>query len=64
MHISGAGKGGELETVPPEPSYAYTASHTGALVRLAQIADALGASLGPLDASPRRSPRCSTARGR
>lgn len=54
LHISGAGNGGELETVAPEASYAYTASHTGALLRLAQIATALGARLGPLDAVPDR----------
>jgi glucosamine--fructose-6-phosphate aminotransferase (isomerizing) len=52
VHISGIGNGGELETVAPEASYAYTASHTGALVRLAQIAGALGARLGPLDEVP------------
>src|SRR3954468_23838622 len=38
VHISAIGAGGDLETVAPERSYAYTASHTGALVRLAQIA--------------------------
>ena len=54
MHISGIGNGGELETVSPEASYAYTASHTGAVLRLAQIATALGAELGPLDAIPGR----------
>jgi len=50
VHISGIGNGGDLETVTPEASYAYTASHTGAMLRLAQIATALGAELGPLDA--------------
>ena len=54
VHISGIGAGGELETVAAEASYAYTASHTGALLRLAQIATALGARLGPLDAVPDR----------
>ena len=54
VHISGIGNGGELETVGPEASYAYTASHTGAVLRLAQIATALGAELGPLDAIPGR----------
>jgi glucosamine--fructose-6-phosphate aminotransferase (isomerizing) len=54
LHISGIGNGGELETVAPEASYAYTASHTGALLRLAQIATALGAQLGRLDAIPDR----------
>ena len=52
LHISGIGNGGELETVAAEASYAYTASHTGALLRLAQIATALGAQLGPLDRVP------------
>jgi glucosamine--fructose-6-phosphate aminotransferase (isomerizing) len=54
VHVSGIGNGGDLETVPAETSYAYTASHTGALLRLAQIATALGAGLGPLDAVPER----------
>jgi glucosamine--fructose-6-phosphate aminotransferase (isomerizing) len=45
-------QGGELETVAPETSYAYTASHTGALMRLAQMAEALGADLGDLAAVP------------
>ena len=54
LHISGVGNGGELETVAPESSYTYTASHTGALLRLAQIATALGARLGALDAIPER----------
>ena len=54
VHISGIGNGGDLETVTPEASYAYTASHTGAMLRLAQIATALGAELGPLDAIPGR----------
>ena len=52
VHVSGIGKGGDVETVAPEASYAYTASHTGALLRLAQIATALGAQLGELDAIP------------
>ena len=54
VHVSGIGKGGDVETVAPEASYAYTASHTGALLRLAQIATALGAQLGELDAIPDR----------
>jgi glucosamine--fructose-6-phosphate aminotransferase (isomerizing) len=41
-----------VETVEAERSYAYTASHTGALLRLAQIAEALGADLGDLAAVP------------
>ena len=54
LHVSGVGNGGALETVAAEASYAYTASHTGALVRLAQLATALGADLGPLDGIPER----------
>jgi glucosamine--fructose-6-phosphate aminotransferase (isomerizing) len=54
LHISGIGNGGELETVAAEASYAYTASHTGAMARLAQIATALGAQLGPLADVPER----------
>ncbi len=52
VHVTGIGAGGDVETVTPETSYAYTASHTGALLRLAQIASALGATLGDLDAIP------------
>jgi glutamine---fructose-6-phosphate transaminase (isomerizing) len=44
--------GAEIETVAPERSSAYTASHCGAMFRLAQIAVALGADLGPLGAVP------------
>ena len=40
--------------VAAEQSYAYTVSHTGALLRLAQIATALGARLGDLAAVPDR----------
>ena len=54
LHVSGIGNGGELETVAAEASYAYTASHTGALLRLAQLATALGADLGPMDGIPER----------
>jgi glutamine---fructose-6-phosphate transaminase (isomerizing) len=54
LHISGIGNGGALETVAAEASYAYTASHTGALLRLAQLAIALGGDLGPMDAIPER----------
>ena len=52
VHVTGIGAGGDVETVAPETSYAYTASHTGALLRLAQIAEALGAALGDLAAVP------------
>src|SRR5689334_14800030 len=44
--------GADVETVEPETSFAFTASHTGALFRLAQIAVALGADLGDLDRVP------------
>jgi glucosamine--fructose-6-phosphate aminotransferase (isomerizing) len=46
VHVSAVGAGGDVETVAAEKSYAYTASHTAALARLAQIAQALGADLG------------------
>ena len=36
----------DLETVPAEVSSAFTASHLGALMRVAQLAEQLGASLG------------------
>jgi glutamine---fructose-6-phosphate transaminase (isomerizing) len=52
VHVTGAGAGGDLETVAPETSYAYTASHSAALLRLAQLAEALGARLGDLAAVP------------
>jgi glucosamine--fructose-6-phosphate aminotransferase (isomerizing) len=54
LYISGIGNGGDIETVAAEQSYAYTASHTAALLVLAQIATRLGAPLGPLDAIPER----------
>jgi glucosamine--fructose-6-phosphate aminotransferase (isomerizing) len=38
----------DLETVPNETSAAFTASHLGALLRLAQLAEHLGAELGSL----------------
>jgi glutamine---fructose-6-phosphate transaminase (isomerizing) len=51
--ISGLGSpGADIETTSQERSSAYTTSHTGAMLRLAQIAVALGADLGPLDAVP------------
>ena len=52
VHVTGVGAGGDVETVVAETSYAYTASHTGALMRLAQMAEALGAALGDLAAVP------------
>jgi glutamine---fructose-6-phosphate transaminase (isomerizing) len=51
--ISGRGSpGADIETVEPERSAAFTASHLGALMRLAQLAEALGADLGELDRVP------------
>ena len=51
--IGGRGAPGvDVETVEIESSDAYTASHLGALMRLAQIAAELGAKLGDLDALP------------
>ena len=51
--ISGEGApGADIETVPQETSSAFTASHLGALMRLAQIAVVLGADLGELAAVP------------
>ena len=51
--ISGQGApGAEIETSVVERSAAYTASHTGAMLRLAQLATALGADLGPLNGVP------------
>jgi glutamine---fructose-6-phosphate transaminase (isomerizing) len=52
VHVTGIGAGGDIETVAQERSYAYTASHTGALLRLAQMAEELGATLGDLSAVP------------
>lgn len=50
--VGARGTGADVETVERERSSAYTASHLGALMRLAQIAVALGADLGPLDEVP------------
>ncbi len=51
--IGGEGApGGDIETVSQETSGTFTASHLGALARLAQLAVALGAELGDLDAVP------------
>ncbi|MFL5818044.1 MAG: SIS domain-containing protein [Conexibacter sp.] len=44
--------GVDLPTVEAERSSAYTASHLGALMRLAQLATELGAPLGDLEAVP------------
>jgi len=51
--IGGEGAPGiDIETVTQETSATFTASHLGALARLAQLAVALGAELGELDALP------------
>ena len=42
----------DLDTVPNEVSSAFTASHLGALLRLAQLAERAGAPLGALAAVP------------
>ena len=47
----------------PETSYAYTASHTGALLRLAQIAEALGARARRSEAVPEAVARVLAAPG-
>jgi glutamine---fructose-6-phosphate transaminase (isomerizing) len=53
VQVSGIGAAGvDLPTVAAEKSYAYTSSHTAALLRLAQVATALGADLGDLGAVP------------
>ena len=50
--IGGVGSPGvDVETVEPERSAAFTASHLGALMRVAQLSNALGAAL-PLDGVP------------
>jgi glucosamine--fructose-6-phosphate aminotransferase (isomerizing) len=50
--ISGLGAGGDIETVAAETSSAFTASHLGALMRVAQLARALGADLPDLERVP------------
>ena len=64
LYISGIGNGGDIETVAAEQSYAYTASHTAAMLVLAQIATRLGAQLGPSTPSPSASPPSSTSPAR
>ena len=62
--IGGVGSPGvDLETVEPERSAAFTASHLGALLRCAQLANALGASL-PLEAVPGGGRGCARSRPR
>jgi glucosamine--fructose-6-phosphate aminotransferase (isomerizing) len=51
--IGGRGSPGvDVETVDPERSAAFTASHVGALMRLAQLSRALGSSLDGLEGVP------------
>ena len=53
VQISSIGApGADIETCAPETSPAFTASHLCAILRLAQIATALGADLGRLDDVP------------
>ncbi len=53
IHISGIGvAGADLVTVERERSSAYTASHLGALLRAAQLAQVLGADLSGLSEIP------------
>jgi glucosamine--fructose-6-phosphate aminotransferase (isomerizing) len=62
--IGGRGASGvDLPTVAPEQSSAYTASHLGALMRLAQLAVELGAPLGDLAAVPLGGAAPAAARG-
>ena len=51
--VGGIGAPGtDVQTVAQETAGTFTASHLGALARLAQLAAALGADLGELDAVP------------
>src|SRR5438552_16787147 len=51
--IGGEGAPGvDVETVPQETAGTFTASHLGALARLAQLAATLGAELGELNSVP------------
>jgi glutamine---fructose-6-phosphate transaminase (isomerizing) len=53
VQISSLGApGADIETCAPETSSAFTASHLCAILRVAQIAHALGAGLGDLAAVP------------
>jgi len=53
VQVSGVDAGdADLRTVPRERSSAYTVSHLAALMRLAQVARALGAALDQLDDVP------------
>jgi glucosamine--fructose-6-phosphate aminotransferase (isomerizing) len=50
--VGAIGAGVDVETVEAETSGTFTASHLGALARLAQLASLLGAGLGVLDDVP------------
>ena len=64
VHVSGVGKGGDVETVAAGGLVRLHRKPTGALLRLAQIATALGAQLGELDAVPERVAPSSSGPGR
>jgi len=64
IQISGAGvAGADLTTVEQERSSAYTASHTAALLRAAQVARVLGADLPGLGGVPSAADRAHRATG-
>ena len=50
--IAGQDVDADIHTSPQETSATFTASHLGALLRLAQLAEHLGADLGSLDEVP------------
>ena len=52
VRIGARETGADIETVERERSSAYTASHLATLLRLAQLARALGADLGDLEGVP------------
>ena len=52
VRIGARDTGADIETVERERSSAYTASHLATLLRLAQLARALGADLGDLEGVP------------
>ena len=65
VQISAIGApGADIETCIPETSPAFTSSHLCAMLRVAQIARALGADLGPRRAAGRRRRRARRRRPR
>ena len=64
LQVSGLGVGADLETVAAEKSYAYTVSHTAALMRLAQVATRSAPTSASSARSPTPSPACSIDRRR